>query len=99
MLGNENLEWNRENVISLRRRLGWSKSDLARRLNCQPTDVEGWEDGEQAISSSIQGLLQVLSRQADACHDEVKYTPAAENELDKQSLNQIDFSRFKDDFE
>jgi DNA-binding transcriptional regulator YiaG len=37
--------WNPEHIVTLRRRLGWSKSDLARRLHCETTEVEAWEEG------------------------------------------------------
>jgi transcriptional regulator with XRE-family HTH domain len=90
--------WNPEHIVTLRRRLGWSKSDLARRLHCETTEVEAWEQGSP-VTTAVQGLLEVISRQADACFDEVKYSPVAECELDKTSLSQIDFSKFKEEFE
>ena len=96
MLEKNRDSWNQDQVLTLRRRLGWSKSDLARRLNCEMTDVQAWESGAP-ISTAMQGLLQVISRQADACFDEVKYTPVAECVLDKGSLSQIDFSMIKED--
>lgn len=98
MLETATQTWNPEHIVTLRRRLGWSKADLARRLHCETTEVEAWELGSP-VTASVQGLLEVISRQADACFDEMKYTPVAECELDKSSLNQIDFSKLKDDFE
>ncbi|MNJ92539.1 hypothetical protein D3C87_102120 [compost metagenome] len=99
MLGNESFEWNKENLRSLRLRLGWSKSDLARRLSCSSLEVDAWEDGSSSLSNTVKGQLEILSRQADACSDEVRFGPAAENECDKKALSQIDFSRVKADLE
>ncbi len=45
------------------------------------------------MEHSIKNELGLLLRQAEAHCDEVKYTPAAENQCDKKrSSNQIDFS-------
>lgn len=96
MFGNETLEWNRETIRSLRLRLGWSKSDLARRLKCSSAEVEAWEEGGQSLSPHFKGELEMLYFQAEACCDEVQFTPVAEAELDKKSLDQIPFSRLKE---
>lgn len=97
MLGNESFDWNKENVRSLRLRLGWSKSDLARRLNCSAAEVEAWEDGSAPLTSAVKSELAMIARQADECSDEVRCVPAAENECDKNALAQVDFSRIKAD--
>lgn len=97
---NENsLEWNRHSVRALRLRLGWSKSDMARRLKCTLTEVDSWEDGTQQIEMQTQGELEIMFRQCEACSEEVKYTPASEVELDKNALEQIEFSRVKANLE
>lgn len=91
----QQLDWNKESLRDLRLRLGWSRSDLARRLHCSVGDIEAWEEGRRTVESAICGDLEIILRQAEACSDEVKYTPAAENELDKNALEQIDFTRVK----
>nr|BFD58567.1 hypothetical protein CKG001_06740 [Bdellovibrio sp. CKG001]BFD61995.1 hypothetical protein BdHM001_06760 [Bdellovibrio sp. HM001]BFD65834.1 hypothetical protein HAGR004_08560 [Bdellovibrio sp. HAGR004] len=99
MLENQMLDWTKESLHTLRLRLGWSRSDLARRLNCSSLDVEALEAGHRSIEGALKGQLEILLRQAEACCDEVMYTPAAEAELDKKALEQIDFSRVKADLE
>ncbi|WP_347356970.1 helix-turn-helix transcriptional regulator [Bdellovibrio sp.] len=97
MLENQKLDWNKESVHDLRLRLGWSRSDLARRLRCSSEDIEALETGRRSVEGSLKGELEIILRQAEACCDEVMYTPAAEAELDKKALEQIDFSRVKAD--
>lgn len=99
MLDNKIVEWNRESLRSLRLRLGWSRSDLARRLHCSSEDIEAWEEGRRPVDASFNGDLEIVLRQAEVCCDEVKYAPAAEAELDKSALEQIDFARVKADLE
>ncbi|MDG0816783.1 helix-turn-helix domain-containing protein [Bdellovibrio svalbardensis] len=93
------LEWNKESVRALRLRLGWSKSDMARRLKCSLTDVEAFEEGQGSMQAQIKGELEIMYRQCQECSDEVKYTPASELALDKNALEQIEFSRVKADLE
>jgi len=99
MLENQNSEWTKENLRSLRLRLGWTKSDLARRLGCSQEIIASMEDGSLEIDLSAQGDLQVILRHAETCSDEVKHTPACENEMDRSALEQVEFSRVKADLE
>ena len=98
MLGSESFEWNRESLRSLRLRLGWSKSDLARRLGCCSQDIDEWEAG-RSMDSDTRSNLEMLYLQAETVCDDVKYMPAAENECDRKALDQIEFSRVKADLE
>lgn len=99
MLSNDSFEWNRESLRSLRLRLGWSKSDLARRLGCSAIEVEAWEDGTTSIEAVFRSQLEIIYFQAESCSNEVKLGPSAENECDRNSLSQVDFSRVKADLE
>lgn len=99
MIDNHSLDWNKEALRALRLRMGWSKSDLARRLHCSSEEVDSWEEGLSSIEAGIKNELEIILRQAEACCDEVKYTPVAENECNKNALAQIDFSRVKADLE
>jgi Predicted transcriptional regulators len=98
MFGSEFFEWNRESLRSLRLRLGWSKSDLARRLGCSSQDIDEWEMG-RSMDSTTRSNLEMIYLQAETVCDDVKCTPAAENECDRKALDQIDFSRVKADLE
>lgn len=105
----QSFEWNKESIRTLRLRLGWSKSDIARRLKCSLQDIEIFEEGETSaqeltpeqaqVQSQIRSELEVMYRQCQECADEVKYTPLSELALDKDALEQIDFSRVKANLE
>lgn len=99
MIDNQSLDWNKESLRELRLRMGWSRSDLARRLNCTTEKIEALEEGRTAVDGPLKGELELLHHQAEACCDEVRYTPVAENELEKAALEQIDFSRLKAELE
>ncbi len=99
MIENQALRWTKENIRSLRLRLGWSKSELAYHLHCSPAQVDQWETQNSAMDPDISSTLEILLRQAEACSDEVHFTPAAENQCDKKALEQIDFSLVKAEFE
>ncbi len=99
MMENYSLEWNKQSVRALRLRLGFSKSDMARRLKCSLKQVDSWEEGTQDLEIQIKGELEIMYRQCQECSDEVKYAPASEVALDKNALEQIEFSRVKADLE
>lgn len=83
------------NVRTLRLRLGWSQSELARHLNCRSTDVEIWENGGSIENHDFLNQLQFLARQVEMCCEEVKSTPVAESLLDETMLVQIEVGRVK----
>ena len=98
MVDNQSLDWNKKSLRTLRLKMGWSRSDLARRLEVSCKEIEFWEEG-QSIEGRYKGLLEVLKSQAEDCCNEVRLTPAAEEQLDRSALEQIDFSRVKADLE
>jgi len=81
--------WNKESIRYLRRRLGWSQSDLARRLQCNSVLVEELESGAQLPTENLCQLFQLISHQAEECSGQVQNTPRAEKILDEDSLGQI----------
>lgn len=99
MVESYSLDWNKETLRDLRLRLGWSRSELARKLQCAPEEIESWEEGTGLIAISMKSELEIMLRQAEACSQEVQFTPAAENECAKNALEQIHFSRVKADLE
>lgn len=99
MIENQALRWTKENIRSLRLRLGWSKSELAHRLHCSAEQVDGWETKGTSMDPQISSELEIILRQAEACSEEVHFTPVAENKCDQKALEQIDFSLVKAELE
>lgn len=89
--GMDCVNWTRESVRSLRLRLGWSQSDLARRLACAVGDVETFEAGSATFNTNWKNELELIAKQADLCSEELQATPMMENIMDETSLEQVNF--------
>ncbi len=81
--------WNKETIRVLRCRLGWSQSDLARRLQCPSHFIEDIETGSLSPSEEYCQILELISHMAEECCDQVQNTARAEKILDQDSLGQI----------
>lgn len=92
-------DWTRDSLRSLRMRLGWSQSDLARRLACPVLEVEKFEGGEVELNPIWKNELELIAKQADLCCEELQATPMMENIMDETSLEQVDFNKIKFDIE
>src|SRR5262245_36091928 len=80
----------------LRRRMGWTSSDLARRLGVPSADIEIWEKGNsKPEESEVVTRIEFLFRQADICCDEVRSIPMAENFLEESHLGQVEVGRIE----
>lgn len=91
--------WTKQSIRSLRLRLGWSQADLARRLCCSSSDVLLWECGDVTPNPRIANELILISKQADACSNEVHSCPRAESICEEKALGQIGFTDIKEDIE
>jgi len=87
--------WKQDQIRLLRLRLGWTQSDLARRLSCEPQMIEDLEAGSLAVESEIVHKLEMIAHQADLCGDEIQCLPAAENFCDQEHLGQVDLNKLK----
>lgn len=86
------MEWNKESIRNLRLRLGWTQSDLARRLHMSSTLIATWEEGQICPTFDTVQELELILHQADICCDEVSQVPVAEKICDQSSVNQIKMS-------
>lgn len=87
--------WKQDQIRLLRLRLGWTQSDLARRLSCDPQMVEALEQGSATVAAEIVHKLELIAHQADLCGDEIQCLPAAENFCDQEHLGQVDLNKIK----
>ena len=86
------MEWNKISIKELRLRMGWSHTDMARRLNCEALLVAEWEKGAEAPTKANLGELEMISRNADRCSMEVGSLTQVEEACSKRALDQVDFS-------
>lgn len=63
--------WDSERMRGLRLRMGWSQSDLARRLHIECQQIGQWEMGLEEIQDELTQVLELLDLQADFSAAEV----------------------------
>ena len=74
----------------MRLRLGWSTSDLARRLQLESTSIYSWESGKVLPTDGQLQMLGLLDKQAEACADEVTQTALADSVLDHEEIGSLE---------
>ncbi len=58
-----------EEVVFLRKWLGWDRSEFAKRIDVQPETVSRWENGAQGISGTTERLLRLMALTQQPKHD------------------------------
>ena len=89
------MEWNSENIRLLRLRMGWSQSDLARRLACEWQFVHEWEEGLGQPPREAAQNLELLFHQAELATMEMIQSTQAEILLEERELESIDTGRLE----
>lgn len=90
------MAWTKEQIKSLRLRMGWEQADLARRLNCHTQIVIQWEQGELDLEEKYTSTLEMLNTQAESNAIEVSSAPMMEIILEDTHTNQISISEVHD---
>jgi transcriptional regulator with XRE-family HTH domain len=88
------MEWKSEEIRHLRLRLGWSRSDLARRLSLECSLVSLWEEGNRMPEFKESQMLDLIAKQADVVAEETSATPVAEIYCDETELDQCELRNF-----
>jgi transcriptional regulator with XRE-family HTH domain len=84
--------WDGDKIRDLRLRMGWSQSDLARRLQTESKQITEIEIGLQETPNDLVSGLDLLLKQADASADEVSCDSLAEILFDEEDVLQVDTS-------
>lgn len=90
------MEFKSEKVRQIRLRMGWSQSDLARRLQTDVQVIAGIEDGQTIISEDLKSHFVFLLHQAEILSEQIQCIPLAEQLLDIEGLPQIFHSELQD---
>ncbi len=88
--------WKQGQIRMLRLRLGWTQSDLARRLDCDAKLVESLEMGVQNAAVELVHKLELIAHQADLCGNEIQCLPAAESFCDQEHLGQVELNKVRE---
>lgn len=84
------MEWDSIKIKTLRRRLGWSQSDLARRLQIESLSVQSWEEGASRPQNQHLQSLELIFNQAELAALEISQSTQAEVTLHRRELESID---------
>jgi transcriptional regulator with XRE-family HTH domain len=88
--------WKNNQIRTLRLRLGWTQSDLARRLQCEAKLIESLELGNENAAVELMHKLELISHQADLCENEMRSLPAAESFCDQERLGQVELNKVRE---
>ncbi len=86
--------WDASKIRGLRRRLGWSQSDLARRLACDSDSVRIWEEESVRPSESQAQTLHMIFQQAELIAHEMTQSVQAEADIKQNSLEFVELRTF-----
>lgn len=82
-----------DRIRNLRRRLGWSRADLARRMDCKPEIVVSWEEDRVLPNVQEERFLNLLENQAEFCSLGVRRHSLADRMLvGNLRIDQVQFS-------
>lgn len=83
------MDWTAEEIRQLRYRLGWSRAELARSLNCALENVFDWEEGQTPPAETFRNDLQRFHHQAETNAERIQRRPVAERIMQERNLSQI----------
>ena len=85
------MQWNGEKIKNLRLRMGWSQSELAKRLGCDSMEIQDWENQRAPIQALQQrdDVLALYEKQAETQAQNVLQGALAEVILDETFAEQV----------
>jgi|FLYM01.1.fsa_nt_gi transcriptional regulator with XRE-family HTH domain len=87
------MSWTSSKLSDLRRRLGWTRAELSRRVGVQVTEIQAWEQGDSQPGHEVSIEFTSLESHLERYSESIAADPIAESFLQKNRLNQI----FKND--
>ncbi|PIS10254.1 MAG: hypothetical protein COT73_10255 [Bdellovibrio sp. CG10_big_fil_rev_8_21_14_0_10_47_8] len=93
-----NMAWDAEKIRSLRLRMGWSQSDLARHLHVQCQQVTDWEMELAEPETETTQALDMIFKEAEVTADFVSCGSLAEIMFDESEAPQIDATSIRSKF-
>lgn len=90
--------WDGDKIRSLRLRMGWSQSDLARRLKIESQKINEMEMDLMEAPEDIWSALDLLLKQADVSASRMSCHSLAEILFDEDQVLQVDTSSLQRKF-
>ena len=83
------MKWDGKRIRDLRRKMGWSPDDLARRLDCHQRNILDWEMDRSSPKQKAIDLLNLFEQQRMDSATEVGDQARIENILKDHGLDQV----------
>ena len=88
------MDWNPEKIKKLRKRMGWSQADLARKLSIDCKTIQSWEDGFSCPLDFQLNGLEMISMHADQSAEDLSFSTEAELQMEELHIDQITTQNF-----
>ena len=85
------MSWSAAKIRKLRLCLGWSRNDLARRMNCEVNEIESWETEVDFPSFEQSRHLDLIERHRDLAQKTVAEDPKVESFLEETQHEQVEY--------
>lgn len=91
------MTWNANRIKELRKRMGWTQSELARKLDCDSDFIREWEASEnEYITDNVINFIDLhvdalvlMEKQADSHSEHVIQSALAETFLEEVQASQV----------
>jgi transcriptional regulator with XRE-family HTH domain len=83
------MNFDKEEMIILRKKMGWSVFDLSRRLGCHSSEIEKWEMGTQTPPDAIIDKLFQFKKDLDFNAESLSKAPFIEKIMVENGVDQL----------
>jgi transcriptional regulator with XRE-family HTH domain len=76
-------------IRTLRQRLGWSQTEMARRLGCDTGLLRKWESDGTPLDQESLNRLRYLRNHAESNSEKIAQKPHVEKEMEERRMAQL----------
>ena len=81
--------WSGQQIKDMRKQMGWSAIDLARRLGCEKSEVLLWEEEQEEPPSEVCQKLNLFESERERFSRAIGGEPLAESVMKSHGLGQV----------
>lgn len=83
------MSFNKQDIRSLRQRLGWSLAEMARQMGCTAALIGKWEAGASEPDSESLNQLRYLRNHVETYSEQIQQLPQLEKEMESRRVAQL----------
>lgn len=83
------MSFNKQDIRSLRQRLGWSLAEMARQMGCTASLIGKWETGASEPDSESLNQLRYLRNHVETYSEQIRELPQLEKEMESRRVAQL----------